>query len=76
MRLRGLTQKEVAEKMGITQGALSNALSNNPKLSTLEQIANAIGCGMGEFFQEDDTAYSSSVIVCPHCGKKITFRGE
>jgi DNA-binding XRE family transcriptional regulator len=41
----GLTQKEVAEKMGITQAALSQMESSKKKLrkATLEKLASALG---------------------------------
>lgn len=40
---RGMTLKELAEKMGIKPESLSRALNGNPQLSTLENIANALG---------------------------------
>jgi DNA-binding XRE family transcriptional regulator len=41
----GLTQKEVAEKMGVTQAALSQMESGEKKLrkATLEKLAKALG---------------------------------
>ncbi len=45
---RGLTLKELAEKMGIKPESLSRALGGNPQLSTLENIANALGVGVAE----------------------------
>jgi len=41
----GLTQKEVAEKIGITQAALSQMESGEKKLrkATLEKLAEALG---------------------------------
>lgn len=45
---RGLTLKELAEKMGIKPESLSRALGGNPQLTTLENIANALGVGVAE----------------------------
>ena len=44
----GLTQKEVAEKMGITQAALSQMEAGEKKLrkATLEKLAVALGLGI------------------------------
>lgn len=44
----GLTQKDVAEKMGITQAALSQMESGEKKLrkATLEKLAAALGVGI------------------------------
>lgn len=40
---KGMTQKEVAEKAGITQAALSQMeKSENPRNSTLEKLAKAL----------------------------------
>lgn len=45
---RSMTLKELAEKMGIKPESLSRALGGNPQLSTLENIANALGVGVAE----------------------------
>lgn len=45
---RGLTLKELAERMGIKPESLSRALGGNPQLSTLENIANALDVGVAE----------------------------
>jgi len=46
----GLTQKEVAEKMAITQAALSQMESGEKKLrkATLEKLAVALGVGVAQ----------------------------
>ena len=45
---QGITLKELSEKMGIKPESLSRALSGNPQLSTLENIAKALGGGVAE----------------------------
>ncbi|MBD5317698.1 MAG: helix-turn-helix transcriptional regulator [Bacteroides sp.] len=45
---RGLTLKELAERMGIKPESLSRALNGNPHLSTLQNIANTLGVGVAE----------------------------
>ena len=45
---QGITLKELSEKMGIKPESLSRALSGNPQLSTLENIAKALGVGVAE----------------------------
>ena len=44
----GLTQREVAEKMGVTQAALSQMETGEKKLrkATLEKLAGALGLGI------------------------------
>ena len=45
---QGITLKELSEKMGIKPESLSRTLSGNPQLSTLENIAKALGVGVAE----------------------------
>lgn len=69
----GITQIALAERLGINRVSL-NATLNNPniKLSTLEKIADAIGCDVTEFFSPADTA-EHNTITCPHCGAKLVI---
>ena len=69
----GITQIALAERLGINRVSL-NATLNNPniKLSTLDKIADAIGCDVTEFFSPADTA-EHSTITCPHCGAKLVI---
>ena len=68
----GITQIALAERLGINRVSL-NATLNNPniKLSTLEKIADAIGCDVTEFFSPDTAEHN--VITCPHCGEKLVI---
>ena len=69
----GITQIALAERLGINRVSL-NATLNNPniKLSTLDKIADAIGCDVAEFFSPADTA-DHNTITCPHCGAKLVI---
>ena len=69
----GITQIALAERLGINRVSL-NATLNNPniKLSTLDKIADSIGCDVTEFFSPADTA-EHNVITCPHCGAKLVI---
>lgn len=51
---RGLLAKDIAKKMGITNIAMSQSVNGNPKLETLRNIAEAIGCNMRDFFYPED----------------------
>lgn len=44
----GITLKQLAETMGIKPESLSRALGGNPHLSTMKNIANALGVGVAE----------------------------
>lgn len=52
---KGVTVKEVAEKMGVASESLSRAMNGNPTLSTLENIAKALGVEVTELFSEKGT---------------------
>lgn len=62
-RMRNTTQKELAEKLGVTETTLSRAASGNTSLPLLEEIAAALGVEVSELF-----APKSNTIVCPKCG--------
>ena len=69
----GITQIELAERMGINRVSLNVTLNNpNIKLSTLDKLADAIGCDVAEFFSPADKA-DHNVITCPHCGAKLVI---
>ena len=69
----GITQIALAERLGINRVSL-NATLNNPniKLSTLDKIADAIGCDVTEFFKTAATE-DHNTITCPHCGEKLVI---
>lgn len=56
IREHGLTISEVAERMGVTKGTLSNTISHrNMTVSKLRKIAKATGCNISEFFADEET---------------------
>lgn len=72
---KGWTIEGVANKMGITRITLSQNLSRNPTVNTLQRVADVIGCKVGDFFR-DEIEIQEPVGVCPHCGKPIAIRTE
>ena len=60
---KGLQMQELADKLGITRITLTRNISGNPTISTLENIAAALGV-------------PTNTITCPHCGKSITIKAE
>ena len=54
-RRAGLSQGEVAERMGVSQQAVSKfeAYDADPKLSTLRRYANAVGALLGHRVERD-----------------------
>ena len=70
----GLTQNELADRLGINRVSLSRLLSdkNDMRMSTIKKIADAIGCDVTEFFTPDEKA-EHNTITCPHCGEKLVI---
>ena len=68
---RGITQEDLARRLGIRPSSLSQAISRN-RLSAeyLERIADALKVSVGELFEHEPT------IVCPHCGRIIRLKAE
>lgn len=74
IRKKGYTFEQVAEKMGITRITLTQNLGRNPTINTLQRVADAIGCKVGDFFVDDVSEdEGSNTIVCPKCGAKFGF---
>jgi transcriptional regulator with XRE-family HTH domain len=68
LKSKGLTSAQLAERIGITKGALSNSINKNPTLSTLEKIAEALDVQVVDLFENKTTTAN-----CPHCGKPISI---
>ena len=72
---QGVTMQDLAKRMGVTYQALYAAVSGNPTIGKLGEIANALGVEVIDFF--DGKQDESNVIICPHCGRKIKIeKGE
>lgn len=69
---KGLQMQELADKLGITRVTLTRNISGNPTISTLENIAAALGVSVPELFVPQPT----NTITCPHCGKSIIIKAE
>lgn len=76
----GLTQIELADRLGINRVSVSRLLSdkNDMRTSTLIKIANAIGCNVGELFDDNSnaTGFSHDSFSCPKCGTKYKIVEE
>ncbi|MBE7400678.1 helix-turn-helix transcriptional regulator, partial [Bacteroides fragilis] len=73
------TQKEFAEKLGMTTVGLAQIIAGKPSYTTLEKIADALEVEIwelliskGEIVGKSNTAS----LTCPHCGKSITLKTE
>lgn len=66
----GWTLEKVGKALDITKSSMTQVVSGNPTLKTLEAVAGVLGITVSELLREDD-ATPSGGLVCPHCGKAI-----
>lgn len=64
---RGITQTELAEKIGISRVGLSKAVNGNTTIATLNKIAAALGVSVSDLF----TPPEEKPVACPWCGKPV-----
>ena len=69
LKEKGLTQKDLAQKLDVTEMAVSKVINGSPNVSTLERVADALGVEVSELF-----APSRNVIRCPHCGAVLELK--
>jgi len=67
LKEKGMTAKELAAKLGISEGALSKSLSGNPTLDRIKEIATALGVPVSSLFEQP----RAGVITCPNCGARL-----
>lgn len=70
LRYKGMTQKDLAEKIGISRVGLSKAINGNTTISTLRKIADALEVELSELFAPTE----SNTIQCPKCGAILEVR--
>ena len=70
-----LTLNDLAQKLGVSRQALYLQINNNPRISTLQRIADALGVPVGKLLdqQPQPTNADNNVITCPHCGEKLVI---
>lgn len=47
---KGVTMEKLAEQLGITPPSISRIIQGNPKLSSLEKLADLLECDVSDFF--------------------------
>lgn len=74
LKEKGVTAKELAVRIGVSQPAMSFAINGNPTAETLTKIASALGVSVGDLFERSTDETPTG--VCPNCGKPIKIRLE
>lgn len=70
LKENGMTQTDLAERIGISRVGLSKAINGNTTITTLRKIAVALGVSVPELFAPQPT----NTITCPHCGAVLEIR--
>ena len=69
---KGITTKEVADKLGISVSALNQSISGNPSVRVLENIATALDVPMWQLFASpEDVAGSGEELTA-----FVSYRGK
>ncbi len=66
-KAKGITLKDLAQKLGVTYQSLYANLNGNPTLSKLNEIARALGVDVVELF----APCNPHTFRCPVCGAEI-----
>ena len=70
LKEQGITQKILAEKVGMSVQQLNNTISGrNPgSVATYERIAEALGVDLWQLFAPKQHRTPNPPLRCPHCG--------
>lgn len=73
IKAHGFTLIEVADKMGITKGGISQIVNGSPNVKTLRTIAEIVGCKIGDFFADEmsEKKPTEPTFKCPYCGEEL-----
>ena len=69
-REKGITQKELAGLLGVSEMTLSRASKGNTSLDLLGRMAAALGVSPAELFAPQPT----NTITCPKCGTVLEVK--
>lgn len=78
LKEKGITQIELADKLGVSRSSIVKTLAGNPSQETLEKISSALEVPMWQLFaspsevqKENDGGYK-----CPNCGYPLKIKVE
>lgn len=72
MRLQGVTQAEMAQKLKMSQSSFNQRLAANIRMDFFLNVCEALNISPAKAFQQPDTdnqQTNAAKIICPHCGK-------
>lgn len=66
-----ITQKELAEKLGVSEVTLSRASNGNTSIALLEKISNTLNIDVSELFTSN---HDNVFFHCPNCGAQLEIK--
>ena len=81
LKLKGMTQKELAEQMGMSLQQLNNTISgrNTASMAVYERIAKELDVEFWQLFAPDDVLGGVAKPIeqkCPYCGHDLNIKIE
>jgi len=77
LKTKQISQKEMADRMGIMPESLSRIIPGNPSLSTLENMAKALNVNISDLFDNEiDEKRISGYIEIDNVIHKITSKDD
>ena len=81
---KGYTQKDFAEKLGMTYQSLFQIINGQPSMPSLIKIAEALGVELWELFADgreiaakyQEQHPTPDALRCPRCGARLTITAE
>lgn len=73
LKERNMTQKDLAQKIGVSAVTLNRYMTGNPSVSSLEKIAGALDVEISELFvhRKGYETNSDMPFKCPCCGYEL-----
>lgn len=86
LQAKGLTQIDLAERLGVSKQNVQHLLNGNITLEKLDDIAKALNTVPAELIADPPLARrktflqraepTHTTLTCPHCGKSIKITAE
>ena len=73
---KGYTQKEFAEKLGMSTVGLAQIIAGKPSYTTMDKIADGLGVTVWELLvsPEEVSKESGTGLHCPVCGAELELK--
>lgn len=76
MQLKGITNTELARRLGVTQQAVSLQITHDLRVSKAKKIAEALEVPLSDLFKEpqlntQQSISPTSLVRCPKCGAEL-----